>query len=69
MKWLLSDYRCSLGVIAGVTVLFASLRLAGVVRWPWWVVFAPVWAPLAAGLLVLVASLWADEDWGKQKPQ
>ena len=28
-------------------LLFVGLRLVGCIDWPWWVVLAPFWAPLA----------------------
>ena len=51
----------ALTVFALVTVVFAVLRLAGAVDWPWWVVTAPLWGSwlLAGSVLVVVAVLQA----------
>ena len=51
----------ALTVFALVTVVFAVLRLAGAVDWPWWVVTAPLWGSwlLSGSVLVVVAALQA----------
>ena len=51
----------ALTVFALVTVVFAGLRLAGAVDWPWWVVTAPLWGSwlLSGSVLVVVAALQA----------
>lgn len=48
-----------LTAFALVTVVFAVLRLAGVVDWSWWVVTAPLWGSwwLSGVVLVVVAAL------------
>ena len=35
-------------------VLFIGLKLTGYISWSWWWVLAPIWAPLAVLLLVVV---------------
>ena len=52
---------CALTVFALVTVVFAVLRLAGAVDWPWWVVTAPLWGSwlLSGSVLVVFAALQA----------
>jgi hypothetical protein len=35
-------------------VAFVTLRLCGVIDWPWWLVTLPLWGPPAAVLAVLV---------------
>ena len=38
-----------------LTVLFVGLRLANIITWSWWWVLAPLWAPIALGLgLILI---------------
>lgn len=37
-----------------VFVVFLILRLVGVIKWSWWLVTAPLWAPIAVYLLVIV---------------
>lgn len=48
-------------MFALVTVVFAVLRLAGAVDWPWWVVTAPLWGSwlLSGSVLAVVAALQA----------
>jgi hypothetical protein len=36
-------------------VLFIGLKLTGFITWSWWLVTAPLWAPIA--LLILVACI------------
>ena len=50
-----------LTAFALVTVVFAVLRLAGVVDWSWWVVTAPLWGSwwLSGVVLVVVSALQA----------
>lgn len=37
-------------------VVFVTLKLVGVIAWPWLWVLAPLWIPLALCLFVLVAA-------------
>lgn len=37
-----------------LTVLFAGLKLCGVIDWSWWWVFGPVWIPLAITLAIIL---------------
>jgi putative FmdB family regulatory protein len=34
-------------------LMFLGLKLAHIIDWSWWWVFAPLWGPLAAGLIAL----------------
>lgn len=38
-----------------LTLLLIGLRLADVIDWPWWLVLAPLLAPLAVELVAVVA--------------
>ena len=41
-----------------LTIVFVACKLTGCITWSWWWVLAPLWAPIAIGLVVLlVASL------------
>ena len=40
-----------------LTVLFIGLKLTGYVSWSWWWVLAPIWAPLAIVLGILLIFL------------
>lgn len=45
-------------------VLFIGLRLAGIIDWPWWVVLAPIWAPILFSVVFIIGCLvilWWDE--------
>ncbi len=48
-----NKYSYSLGFIDGLLLLFIGLKLAGVIAWSWWWVFAPVWIPLLVLSVVL----------------
>ena len=42
-----------------LTIVFAGLRMAGVLNWPWVWVLSPIWLPLAAiGAATIVWLLW-----------
>lgn len=63
MKWIrafLTSKRATAYTRRALTVVLAvllALKLTGTVAWSWWVVFAPMWGPLAvvAVLLAVVA--------------
>lgn len=38
-------------------VLFIGLKLAGIISWSWWLVLAPLWAPLVLVLLFVAVIL------------
>lgn len=40
-----------------LTVVFACLKLAGVIDWSWWIVFLPMLVPAGIAVLVLVVAL------------
>lgn len=40
-----------LGMLA---IVFIVLKLIGVIAWSWWWVLAPIWIPIALGLVALV---------------
>ena len=37
-----------------LTVIFACLKLAGVIDWSWWIVFLPILVPIGLAAIVLV---------------
>jgi hypothetical protein len=52
------------GMIAGLsgpgflfTLLFTGLKLAHLTTFSWWMVFAPVWAPISVGLFLFLVGL------------
>lgn len=42
-----------------LTVVFAVLKLAGVIHWSWWWVFCPIWLPI---VVVIILFCWADQQ-------
>ena len=43
-----------IGPLAGLTLLFAILKLTGVcAAWSWWAVFAPLWLPVVVFACVI----------------
>lgn len=38
-------------------LLFLGLKLAGKINWNWWLVFSPIWGPLALIIALLVVIL------------
>ena len=40
-----------------LTVIFACLKLAGVIDWSWWIVFLPILVPVGLVAIVLIAVL------------
>lgn len=59
----MSDNNASRG---GVTffgllaILFIGLKLAGIIDWEWWIVLAPIWAPIALVLAVFLVLFLAS---------
>nr|DAQ68648.1 MAG TPA: transmembrane protein [Caudoviricetes sp.] len=49
-----SGSRSSVSFLELLGLLLIGLRLAGSIDWPWWLVLAPLWVPLAATLAVVV---------------
>ena len=47
------------GLAAFLTVLFAILKILGVISWSWWIVFLPLIAVYGLGAIVLfIAAIW-----------
>ena len=40
-----------------LTVIFACLKLAGVIDWSWWIVFLPILVPVGLVAIVLIVVL------------
>lgn len=40
-----------------LTVLFVILQLCGVIEWSWWLVFSPLWLPIALSIAVIVSCI------------
>lgn len=42
-----------------LTIVFAALKITGVVAWSWWAVTSPLWAGVGLSLsFLLLAVLW-----------
>lgn len=47
------------GLAVFLTVLFAILKLLGVISWSWWIVFLPLLLVYGLGAIILViAAVW-----------
>ena len=47
------------GLAAFLTVLFAILKILGIITWSWWIVFLPLILVYGFGALVLlIAAIW-----------
>jgi hypothetical protein len=42
-------------LLIGMFLLFLALKLCEVITWSWWWVTAPLWIPVAAVAIVLIA--------------
>lgn len=43
-----------MGFCSVLTILFIGLKLCGVVAWPWWLVFSPLFATAVLAVLMVV---------------
>jgi hypothetical protein len=63
----MSQSQASLGGVgvAGVLlILFVTLKIIGLIAWPWIWVLAPLWIPIAIVLaLLIVVGLFAASAW------
>ena len=50
-----------------LTVLFIGLKLSGIIHWSWMWVLAPIWAPSAIILVVLVVTYVAVLKGGRKR--
>ena len=44
-------------LLIAVAVMFLGFKFTGSVDWSWWLVLAPMWAPVAAGAALMVIAL------------
>lgn len=52
------EYRSSgIGFLGLLTILFVGLKLTGHIDWSWWLVLLPVYWPIAALVVVVLAGL------------
>lgn len=45
------------GVLGLLTIIFAALKLTGVIGWSWWLVLLPLWSPVAFVIAALFIAL------------
>lgn len=45
------------GVIGLLTIIFAAMKLTGVIGWSWWLVLIPLWSPIAFAVAALFIAL------------
>ena len=43
-----------IGLFGALGVLFIGLKLTGYIDWDWIIVLAPLWAPLALSIILLI---------------
>lgn len=53
----MKDIQAFSSFLGNLFLVLMTLKLCGVIDPAWWMVAAPLWAPLAAMLLVLIAGL------------
>lgn len=41
------------GFFGWLALIFITLKLCGVITWPWWIVLAPIWGVFATVLAVV----------------
>lgn len=59
-----SGVSIDLGSIAIIlTIVFAVLKLVGIVTWSWWIVFLPILAVVALSVVVLILILLGVSVW------
>lgn len=49
-----NEVKGGIGLSEVLLVLFITLKLCGVIHWPWLWVLAPLWIPLAIVVLIIV---------------
>jgi hypothetical protein len=48
---------CGIGVPGCLGVVFVTLKLVGVIDWPWWLVTLPLWFEFALALAIVVIGI------------
>lgn len=51
-----------IGFFGLLAIVFITLKLLGVITWSWLWVLAPIWMPLAVGVVVLIVLIVAISD-------
>lgn len=49
-----------IGFFSLLGILFIALKLTNVINWPWWVVLAPIWGPIALVVVIALIIVAAD---------
>ena len=49
-----------IGFLGMLTLLFAAAKVFGYITWSWWLVFIPIWLPLAVAFAVAVVAASAS---------
>lgn len=60
------------GVLGLLTIIFAAMKLAGVIGWSWWLVLIPLWSPIAfvvAALFIALVVILVREAMAASKKQ
>lgn len=56
---------CSTKAAVAAFVIFAVLKLTGVIAWSWWWVTCPLWAPVAVAVLLVLVGYMILRKYGK----
>lgn len=59
-------------VLGLLTIIFATLKLTGVIGWSWWLVLLPLWSPIAfvtAALFIALVVILVRETMTAYKKQ
>lgn len=56
MKTTVVQNNNGIGLVGGLVILFAGLKLTGYIDWSWWWVFSPIW--ISIGLFILGVCLF-----------
>lgn len=54
-----SEISSGIDFLGMLFILFLGLKLANVIDWSWWWVFAPLWGPVAIAFAIVVVGLLA----------
>jgi hypothetical protein len=49
-----SNIKCKLIILSLITLIFLFINTMGLVDWSWWVVFSPIWIPLASMVVFII---------------
>ena len=58
------DIGCASPIWIVVFLAFFAAKIFGYIDWSWWLVFAPIWAPIILGTIIIIIfigiKMWAS---------